>query len=92
MRINEILECLNCGFCLKVCPQYAESKKETVSPRGKILNLKYCFENHKNVDFIDDFESCGSCLKCQQICPANIDFEKCFNKNNIMEALNETNS
>ena len=38
MNINELLKCLNCGSCVKGCPQYQEAQKVTKSPRGKIRN------------------------------------------------------
>ena len=43
-NINELLKCLNCGSCVKDCPQYKEAHKETKSPRGKIRNIKYAYE------------------------------------------------
>lgn len=84
MNINEILKCLNCGSCVKGCPQYLKYQKETKSPRGKIRNIKYCFEHGKKID-LKEFDDCINCDKCQNVCPAGIEFKKYFNK----EALTE---
>lgn len=84
MNINELLKCLNCGSCVKGCPQYQKYQKETKSPRGKIRNIKYCYENKKKIDF-EEYEECQNCDKCKNICPANIDFIEYFKRENLEE-------
>lgn len=85
MRINDLLKCLNCGSCVKGCPQYKEVKKETVSPRGKIRNIKYAYEHNQEVDF-SDFKKCQDCdFQCQDICPAKIDFKEGFKLENLKQ-------
>jgi len=86
MNINKLLKCLNCGSCVKECPQYQKFKKETKSPRGKIRNIKYCYENGKMIN-LEEFDDCNDCDKCQKVCPANIDFKTYFNKDNLKGIL-----
>ena len=84
MNIDELLKCLNCGFCVKGCPQYQKYKIETKSPRGKIRTIEYCYENNKDIDY-NEFNACEGCDKCQSVCPANINFKTYFNKTNLKE-------
>ncbi len=37
---DDILVCIQCGYCNAVCPTYDEFKWESASPRGKIYFLK----------------------------------------------------
>lgn len=89
MNVNEVLKCLNCGSCVSGCPHYQEFRKETKSPRGKIRNIKYFYEHHQTIDF-DEFDICIDCDKCQNVCPAGIDFKKYFDKENLKEIFNAT--
>ena len=84
MNINEILKCLNCGSCVKGCPQYQKYQKETKSPRGKIRKIQYCYEHGKMID-LKEFDDCIGCDKCQNVCPAGIEFKKYFDKKNLTE-------
>lgn len=89
MKINELLKCLNCGSCVKGCPQYQEAQKETKSPRGKIRNIKYAYENKQKID-LSDFEKCKNCdFSCEDVCPAKINFREGFEKENLEEIFNE---
>ena len=88
-NINELLKCLNCGSCVKDCPQYKEAHKETKSPRGKIRNIKYAYENKKKID-LSDFDKCKDCdFPCEDVCPAKINFREGFKKENLEEIFNE---
>lgn len=89
MNINELLKCLNCGSCVKDCPQYIESKKETKSPRGKIRNIKYAYEHGEAIDF-SDFEKCKGCdFPCENVCPAKINFREGFKVETLKEMFNQ---
>ena len=37
---EDVLACIQCGYCNAVCPTYEEFKWESASPRGKIYFLK----------------------------------------------------
>ncbi len=89
MKINELLKCLNCGSCVKNCPQYQESKKETKSPRGKIRNIKYAYEHNQPMDF-SEFDKCKNCkFPCEDICPAKINFREGFKRETLEEIFNQ---
>ncbi len=40
-----------CGFCLPACPTYAETKRESSSPRGRITLMRALEEGRLDVDF-----------------------------------------
>ncbi len=66
-----------CGLCLPHCPTYAVSQHEGESPRGRISLVKAFLEEQLDPSpaLNQHLQSCTTCLKCQQVCPANVDFE-----------------
>jgi len=66
-----------CGLCLPHCPTYAVSQHEGESPRGRISLVKAFLEEQLDPSpaLNQHLQSCTTCLKCQQVCPAKVDFE-----------------
>ena len=66
-----------CGLCLPHCPTYAVSQHEGESPRGRISLVKAFLEDQLDPSpgLSQHLQSCTTCLKCQQVCPAKVDFE-----------------
>ena len=43
---HAVQACVHCGFCLSVCPTYAELGQEMDSPRGRIVLMKQVLEGN----------------------------------------------
>lgn len=71
--IRQILNCIGCDACKKVCPVYNIVGEETYDSvfSGPYANVVLPFleniENYKHLDF-----SCTSCGNCSRVCPVNI--------------------
>lgn len=74
LDMDEILNCMHCGFCLPTCPTYQQTGLETQSPRGRIALMKGVAEGHLPID--EEFESnmyaCLGCRACETACPAGV--------------------
>lgn len=70
-------QCVMCGMCLPTCPTYQVSQHEAESPRGRISLIKAFSEGKLSVSgtLNTHIQSCTGCLKCQQICPANVQYQ-----------------
>jgi Fe-S oxidoreductase len=80
---EDVLACIQCGYCNAVCPTYEEFKWESASPRGKIYFLKRFFSQNiieklfrKNEEYkkgyVKSLYICASCGACNKICPVDI--------------------
>jgi len=77
--------CNFCGLCKANCPVYLNSKKETKSPRAKMVLSK------ENI-LSDQFHDCLLCGACKQECPSEVDVCKEVKRIRVKlaEALQET--
>lgn len=73
--------CVQCGYCLPVCPTYDSLSSETHSPRGRINLVKKAAEG--TIDIVDDLarpiELCLGCRACEIVCPVNVPYGEIFN-------------
>jgi Fe-S oxidoreductase len=80
---EDVLACIQCGYCNAVCPTYEEFKWESASPRGKIYFLKRFLKLNllgkllKNDEykkgFVKSLYICAGCGACNKICPVKIE-------------------
>ena len=70
-------QCVMCGMCLPHCPTYQISEHEAESPRGRISLIKAYSEKSlpPSKALQSHLHSCTTCLKCEQVCPANVPYE-----------------
>ncbi|KEO80949.1 glycolate oxidase [Tumebacillus flagellatus] len=73
---EEILNCMQCGFCLPACPTYRQTGKEAASPRGRIALMKAVVDRQLDVDgeFEDNMYLCLGCRACETACPAGVPY------------------
>ncbi|SDH64483.1 glycolate oxidase iron-sulfur subunit [Aneurinibacillus thermoaerophilus] len=75
-NMDEIMNCMQCGFCLPSCPTYRQTGKEVASPRGRIALMKGVAQKALAVD--EEFEHnmylCLGCRACETACPAGVPY------------------
>ncbi len=75
-NMDEIMNCMHCGFCLPACPTYRETGMEYASPRGRIALMKGVAKEQLSID--EEFENnmylCLGCRACETACPAGVPY------------------
>src|ERR1017187_3951806 len=76
---EEIDRCMQCGFCMSVCPVYASEKSEGAVARGKIAIAESVLSGGLALDdreVIDTLFDCLVCKSCMQACPSGVQFDR----------------
>lgn len=88
---RELLACLQCGYCIRVCETWAQTPWESVTPRGKIFYLNQ-LANRSPVDkllgrkvdidpeFVEAVYMCTGCAACHTVCHVGIEFAEFWEK------------
>jgi len=86
---NYTLQCVQCGYCLPVCPTYLTMKKETLSPRGRINLVKMVLEKRITAieKIAEPFHACVGCRNCETACPVGVPYHKILSF--VKEGLNK---
>lgn len=68
--------CVQCGYCLPVCPTYASMGKETHSPRGRINLVKMVGEGRiTDLSVLEEpLDLCLGCRNCETACPTGVEY------------------
>ena len=77
MDMDELLNCMRCGFCLPACPTYIETNfDEKHSPRGRISLMRAVAEGmiEFDGDVEDSLDLCLGCRACEPACPAGVNY------------------
>lgn len=71
---ERLLDCVHCGFCLSVCPTYAETGEEMESPRGRLYLIRALAEKRLPVSHaaVRHLELCLDCRACESACPSGV--------------------
>jgi glycolate oxidase len=72
---NELLACIQCGFCRAGCPTYAQSGLETMNARGRVL-LAFDLMSGRlqpSEALAERFYQCTTCLNCKYTCPCQVE-------------------
>ncbi len=70
------LDCVHCGLCLRTCPTYLATGRESASPRGRIHMMRSVAEQQGSVDlsWIDELDGCLLCRNCESVCPSGVEY------------------
>jgi glycolate oxidase iron-sulfur subunit len=70
------LDCVHCGLCLRTCPTYVATGRESASPRGRIHLMRSVAEGQGEVDarWIDELDHCLLCRNCESVCPSGVEY------------------
>jgi glycolate oxidase iron-sulfur subunit len=70
------LDCIHCGLCLRTCPTYEITGRESSSPRGRIHLMRALGEGRLEPDaaFEEEMDFCLVCRNCETVCPAGVEF------------------
>ena len=72
---HAVQACVHCGFCLSVCPTYAELGQEMDSPRGRIVLMKQVLEGALSWESAQPhIDRCLGCLACEPACPSGVSY------------------
>lgn len=90
--MNEIMNCMRCGFCLPACPTFRETGKEYASPRGRIALMKGIANGQIGIteEFEDNMYLCLGCRACESACPAGVKYGRLVE--GAREAIEEAKS
>jgi glycolate oxidase iron-sulfur subunit len=75
-NMDDIMNCMHCGFCLPACPTYRQTGLESYSPRGRIALMKGVAKEQLAVDeeFEKNMYACLGCRACETACPAGVPY------------------
>ena len=71
------LDCIHCGLCLRTCPTYQLTGRESSSPRGRIHLMRGVAEARLDPcspAYEEELEFCLVCRHCESVCPAGVRF------------------
>jgi len=71
---DEVLACIQCGFCRLGCPTFSVSQRESRNARGRNALAYYLMNGtiEPSRDLAEAFYSCTTCQACTYFCPARI--------------------
>jgi glycolate oxidase iron-sulfur subunit len=76
LQYDKTFSCVQCGYCLPVCPTFRVLEKESASPRGRIALVKAAAEG--KIDLVEHLANpidlCLGCRACETVCPTGVQY------------------
>lgn len=72
---NEILACVQCGFCRVGCPTFGETHLESLNARGRIMLCYGILSGaiEPTPELAERLFKCTTCMNCKVVCPSRIE-------------------
>jgi glycolate oxidase len=72
---NEILACIQCGFCRAGCPTYSQTGLESMNARGRVLLALSLMSGRlkPSEEMATRIFQCTNCLNCKYTCPSRVE-------------------
>ncbi len=82
---RELLACLQCGYCVRVCETWGQTPWESITPRGKVYYLNQLAKRSPmdkilgrdieiSPEFVEAVYMCTGCAACETVCHVDIEF------------------
>ncbi len=71
---NEIIACIQCGFCRAGCPTFGETTLESLNAKGRVtlaFNM-LTGDLEPSAELAKRLYQCTMCLNCKAVCPAQV--------------------
>ncbi|MCG6872405.1 MAG: glycolate oxidase subunit GlcF [Gammaproteobacteria bacterium] len=72
----EINACIQCGYCIEICPTHQLLADELDSPKGRVRLIREMLEHEGSPDddTVRHIDRCLHCLACMSACPSSVNY------------------
>ena len=74
--LEDLQNCIHCGFCLPACPTYIATGHELESPRGRLHLIRGVLDGKVEASerLISHLDLCLQCRACETACPSSVPY------------------
>ena len=74
--LEDLQNCIRCGFCLPACPTYLATGHELESPRGRLHLIRGVLDGKAAATerLISHLDLCLQCRACETACPSSVPY------------------
>lgn len=74
--LEDLQNCIHCGFCLPVCPTYVATGHELESPRGRLHLIRGVLDKKVEATerLLSHLDLCLQCRACETACPSSVPY------------------
>lgn len=80
--IDEVYNCMKCGYCQELCPVYQTLLSESLTSRGKNRLVRAVLEGELTQEeyYQQIIHNCLTCEACTAVCPSGVETEEIVKK------------
>jgi glycolate oxidase iron-sulfur subunit len=74
--LEDLQNCIHCGFCLPACPTYLATGQELESPRGRLHLIRGVLDGlvEPSERLLSHLDLCLQCRACETACPSSVPY------------------